>query len=389
MRKTRYPGIMRLQPNTYRIRARAYDPRTGKRKEKDKIVHNISLADAVKLRQQWMVDIENGGRETPTRTTLKAYARSWIASRTARLAHSTASRYATALDLHIVPDLGAIYLDAVTKQDVELWLLEQGRVFPAVTANGWLRILKALFADASEDFGFPNPAIRVKALEDDRPDEDPNSLSEKELKLLLDAFRQHQPQFYPLVLTLALTGLRWGEATALKWSDLDQERGVIHVRRAHWRGRLKKLKNKRPRTAPLPPVLFEVLTQWQVQLEEAQHPGQKQGWCFPSRKGTPRTSNVMTKPMRDCLERAKIDKRVTMQGLRRSAEDVLRRLGVSGPLAEALMGHNARMRSHYSTVADHEVANVGDRVAQAVFGDQVGGEVGGSAAEQENAPLLN
>ena len=49
---------------------------------------------------------------------------------------------------------------------------------------------------------------------------------------------------------------------------------------------------------------------------------------------------------------------------RRYAAPWLRRLGVSGPLAEALMGHIARMRSRYSTVDQREVANLGPRLVR-------------------------
>jgi hypothetical protein len=78
---------------------------------------------------------------------------------------------------------------------------------------------------------------------------------------------------------------------------------------------------------------------------------------------------------------------VTVQGLRRSAEDVLRRLGVAGPLAEALMGHGTLMRSHYSTIADHEVASVGLKFVQAIGLSQknVGASVGSQGSKKENA----
>ena len=51
------------------------------------------------------------------------------------------------------------------------------------------------------------------------------------------------------------------------------------------------------------------------------------------------TASTMTKPMRACVKKAKLRKRVNVQGLRRSAEDILRRLGVAGAVAEAVMGH--------------------------------------------------
>ena len=118
-----------------------------------------------------------------------------------------------------------------------------------------------------------------------------------------------------------------------------------------------------------------------------QHPGLESGWCFPADQGGLRFTSTMTKPMRNCLKKAKVTKKVNIQGLRRSAEDILRRLNVAGPLAEALMGHSTRMRSHYSTVAEHEVASVGRQVVRrlGLVMKNVGDRVGDQDVSKKNA----
>ena len=40
---------------------------------------------------------------------------------------------------------------------------------------------------------------------------------------------------HPLAATLVLTGLRYGEGTAMKWGDIDWETGNIHIRRRVYR----------------------------------------------------------------------------------------------------------------------------------------------------------
>jgi len=40
-----------------------------------------------------------------------------------------------------------------------------------------------------------------------------------------------------LIVLLNLTGLRIGEALALKWSDVDVEQSKLYVRRSVWRGK--------------------------------------------------------------------------------------------------------------------------------------------------------
>jgi integrase len=94
-------------------------------------------------------------------------------------------------------------------------------------------------------------------------------------------------------------------------------------------------------------------------------------------------NGAMVKPMREALDKAEISKRVTPQGLRRSFEDALRRLGVAGPVAEAVMGHNARMRSAYSTVAVGEVARLGTKIGRAL---KTGTRAGTRRRKRRNGP---
>lgn len=69
----------------------------------------------------------------------------------------------------------------------------------------------------------------------------------------------------PLLATLAMTGLRIGEAQGLRWSDLDLDAGVLHVPDERASSRKKKLrsartaKGKRGRTVPLHPALRQIL----------------------------------------------------------------------------------------------------------------------------------
>lgn len=352
-------GIVEDGPGRYLVRVDWTDPRTGQRKKRRAVAS--SLAEAVGIKEDRSV-----ASPKVARTRLADFSEQWCKDNAVRWEPSTRDRYARALG-HIAAGLGDHWVDSITPADVRRWQGQVSKGLAASTVNGWLRVLRCVLeAAVTDEILARNPARSVKALPEDVDPEDPNALTEVELRALLESFRKNEPEHYPVILTLAITGLRWGEASALKWSDLDREAGIIRVRRAHWLGQVKATKTKRPRTAPLPALLKEELDLWHAQLMKAQHVGLAEGWCFPSDTGKPRTGGVMTKPMKRCLELAGIDKRVSVQGLRRSAEDVLRRLGVAGPVAEALLGHNAQMRSRYSTVSLAEVANIGGRIVDAI-----------------------
>src|SRR5439155_25639837 len=59
------------------------------------------------------------------------------------------------------------------------------------------------------------------------------ALTEQQLFALLDAVPVRYKAFY---MTLALTGIRTGEALGLKWADVDFADSSLHIRRAIYRG---------------------------------------------------------------------------------------------------------------------------------------------------------
>ncbi|MEJ5359448.1 MAG: site-specific integrase [Desulfobacterales bacterium] len=88
-----------------------------------------------------------------------------------------------------------------------------------------------------------------------------NPLTAEELALLLETVRT-EPRFrqhYPLILTLALTGLRVGEAFALEWGDVDFAGRFLNVSKNLVMGRVQTPKNGKPRHVDITPALAEVL----------------------------------------------------------------------------------------------------------------------------------
>ncbi len=78
-------------------------------------------------------------------------------------------------------------------------------------------------------------------------------------------------------------GLRWGELAALRWSDVDLEKGTLRVVRAYSeeapRGELSPVKDHQSRTVPIPRVVLEELARFKAQKPE--------GLVFPSANSTP------------------------------------------------------------------------------------------------------
>ena len=89
-----------------------------------------------------------------------------------------------------------------------------------------------------------------------------NVLSFQELHDLLIEAHRGAPEYYPLILLLADTGARFGEATALRWIDIDLARAAARISRSYSSGRsLGPTKTGRERSIELSRRICTVLAQ--------------------------------------------------------------------------------------------------------------------------------
>lgn len=363
------------------VRVRVRDPRTGQEVDRPRFVPG-SLREALRVQAEMRAEVRERGRVTRTR--LSDYARSWLARKRSALSVATLDRYAVALEDHILPTLGAWYIDAITPDACVAWRDEaaartygdEGRVYGARTVNGWLRVLRTLLADACVELRIgPSPASRLRALPEPPAydDADPNVLSATELGALLVALHKTSPGWYALIALMGLTGLRTSEATALRWSDIDGD--VITVQRSAVRGHVReRTKTGAVRRVPLAPAVVEVLREQRAALElRAREESIARGeivpvseWVFPSDVGTPRYGTTLARPLRRALAAAGITRRLTPHGLRRTLNDVLR-VVASADVQKAITGHSSEaMRQHYAWVREDERAAAIARVADVV-----------------------
>lgn len=356
----RHPGITRLGPRRYRVRVQVTDPRTRARKEVDRRIEGI-LADALEERERLRGELLGEGMASPSRTSLGEYAAAWSKRRAPRLRKSTRDRYAVAV-AHITIGLGAYRLGTLRPGDVEEWLAAQvGRGDAPSSVNGRLRVLRSICRAAARDFQIGDPTSGVAALPEGDPDR--ATLGAAELRKLLEHVERADPKKYPLLLVLALTGLRWGEATALRWEDIDEADEVIRVRRAHYRGAVGPTKSGRPRVFPLVAELAEALRRHRrrrirAEAKVKRPTGNAAGWCFtvPGRGRSwalpaPSSWAVCLPAWCGAVEVPV----VTPHSFRRSWVDLARQTGAHLMVARSLVGHAGdRVHERYSTVATEE-----------------------------------
>lgn len=412
-KKTSIPGVYKVGRNRYRVRAKYTDPRTGRTKELDQIVEARRPEQAAAKREQLREEKLVAGDTPATRLRLGAFATSWLVAKRPELEISTAERYTEALDLHILPHLGDVFLDKIARLDVLHWrngLAERGHRrregvgLSAPTVNGHLRVLRAVLEDAVREGLVPrNVASDVRPLpEAKRTEETSNRLRADELALVLAHLRAAEPAWHAYFLTAALTGARFGEVSALRWEDIDHERGVVHIRRAVKKGRDPKTKTWIRRIGPtktgeqrevaMPPELAEVLREHRRALVEAQAAGLSKGWCFPSpRAGELLWSSALGKPLRRALEAAKVARRVTVHGLRRTFTNLVSQNPAVRPeVVRSLTGHKLEeMRQHYTFAEREEKAAAVAGLVRLIRTEEApaaaGGDSGGDAEGGSNS----
>jgi integrase len=381
MRKpTRHQGIVQLGRNHFEIRVRATCPRTGRRKEV-KRVESCGLKEARALQEQWKEELEASLAARPRRERIRLadFVRSWLSGRIANgeLKPSSAEKIATVWDLHIDgTPIADLFVDDIHPEDVEQWLAAfrakryvagkgkatkrkgKPRAYSAGTIQGSYRVLKSIIAAATARYLLPDPCKGVKGPR--ARASRGNYLRRDELERVLEFIEKKWPEWYPAVLVDVFTGMRWGELSALRWEDIDEGEGVIHVRRSNWKGQpIEALKcddegEGKEKVVPLLGPVAEVLRAHRQRMIAAQHPGLEAGWIFPTRRGTLYKGAPLRKVLGEALAAAGVKRKVTPHGLRHTANDLLRRVA-SGEVVRSILGHSTpQMTVHYSHVDEGE-----------------------------------
>lgn len=385
MASTKHEGIEQVGPNRYRIRARATCPRTGQRREVDR-VRPCSLKEARALQMHWLQEMTAELRtERAPRVRLKDFAASWLAGRKGQIKRGSAVYIATIWDVHIEgTKIAGLYVDDIRPEDVEEWLAgmraknyvpgsamkrkrstkSEPRAYKASTIRGAYAKLRQIIREASARARVPNPCDGVRGPKPNRSRN--NFLRADEAGKVLAWILVHQPQWYPHVLISLTTGLRWSEVSALVWADLDEADGVIRVVRGQYKGLVSATtKNGEsedaPRVVPLLPEVAEVLRAHRQQMIRDQHPGLAEGWIFPARHGGLYARTPLSDVLTAACAAVGTKHRITGHGLRHTANDLLRRVA-SSSVTRSIIGHATEaMHQHYTHVDEGERRDAADR----------------------------
>lgn len=199
---------------------------------KRKVLYGKTRQEVAKKLNQAMQARDSGRLVAAPRQTLRQFLERWLRDVVKPTARArTYQTYEEKVRLHIAPELGSLPLASLTPQHLQRMYakkLESG-LSPA-TVNLIHIVLYGALKQARK-WGL----VGRNVAEDARPpararlDGTDKALTAPQVARLLDAMAGHR--YEPLWRTLLATGLRFGEAAALRWEDVDLEDRAIAVKR--------------------------------------------------------------------------------------------------------------------------------------------------------------
>ncbi len=225
-----------------------------------------TLAEARGMKATVTTDVRRGEYREQARVTFADYALEWIETYTGRTSkgvrEQTRADYKKRLEQDAIPFLGRLRLAEVEPRDVkQLAKRVADRGVSPNTVRLALAPVRALFATAVEEGlirSNPTQGVRVaRAMAREADEEKVKALTPDELNALIAGIPDRERLFFCF---LAQTGLRIGEAIALRVGDVDLGRRRVLVRRRWYRDSFAPPKSKYGRRdVPLAPGMARAL----------------------------------------------------------------------------------------------------------------------------------
>ena len=303
-----------------------------------------------------LVAVERQTYRTPTKATVREYlCREWLPAVKATIRPSTYNSYVQHVECHIVPHIGSLKLQQLSGSQVNrlyATLAESGGkdgkkgLSPRTIHHVHTCLHKACKDAVRWGLITRNP---LDAADPPRTKGDGTremrTWSAEQLGAFLASVKDDR--LYPLWHTIAMTGMRRGEALGLRWIDVDLENGRLSVRRARIPTNREVVVSE-PKTAKgrrliaLDPATVEVLKgQAAHQLEEQQEWSEAwtdTGLVFTKENGEPLDPETITRWFRIAVKKAMLPA-IRLHDLRHTHATLALQAGIHPKVVSERLGH--------------------------------------------------
>lgn len=377
---TKHEGVTKLATGQFYVRVRMIDPKTGKRVEAARTLPPDSGEMDFAATKGLLREALSPTTPDASRTRFLDYAHEVIEARTATgkiASPETKMKYQGLLKNQLKDKWGDVFIDAITRRDVERWMVELGKSVTAgkytpETVNTWFNAFRMIMRRAAAAFDIKDPTWLVESIPKSLgprtyTDEEPNSLLPSELPGFFDAAWNLEREHFAMLVLGTLTGRRACELRPLRREgrpcDIDWATGTLKIRRSQTIGEaLDVTKTKKDVQLFLPPTLLDILRthvanltpyrRGSVLLFPPRHPCKENTAGFMSK-------SALDKPIRRICAAAGITKHLTAKGaMRRTYQDLCRAAEVNKTVQMAMSGHATEsMMELYSSAAADEKRN--------------------------------
>jgi integrase len=330
------------------------DPATGRRRVATSTVRGDRKAAEKELRRL-LHTIDNGEHVDPTRMSVRQWLEQWLDTVRAEVAPKTHERYGEIVHNFLIPALGNLPLSKLVPTHIQEayngWATggrrdgKAGGLSPQ-TRRHIHRILRTALSRAVEQQVIArNPADAFKKRLPKVERRTLATLNAEQSARLLEAIA-HSRVYWPVLLALS-TGMRRGEVLAVRWKNVDLERGRLRVMESLEQTktgiRFKPPKSGRHRVITLPAYAIEDLRRLKrQQAEELLAIGIRQtGETLACARadGKPHQPLSLTYEFARFMGRMKDLPRVRFHDLRHSHATQLLASGVHPKIASERLGH--------------------------------------------------
>lgn len=336
----------------YRVRYRTPDRRqTDKRGFKTK-------RDAEAFAATVEVEKLTGSYVSPSagRITFGEVAEQWIAGKV-NLSASTASRYRSALDVHILPEFETKPIADLTRERLRKWVSKMVETSSAATVRKNVGVLSQILDQAVQDSRLvSNPAagLDLPKLEH----EERRYLTVHQVDLLAKAADKNALFVY----VLAYCGLRFGEAAALTVADVNLERRRLRIHRSATvvdsKIVVSSTKSNQARDVPVPGFVVDL-------LRERVKGRSPDALVFPdTRGGHLRAGNVRRRWWDKAVKATAVPEGLTPHELRHTAASLAITAGANIKTLQRMLGHSsaALTLDRYGHLFDDDLGMIADRL---------------------------
>ena len=322
--------------------------------------------DANVSMQAALSNVRSGKAALPSSLLFADYAKTWLDSK--KIANSTRAGYEKIIRVHLVPRIGHlklrdIYATTIAKlyKDLEAsgnkGRLTEGMALTANTVNKIHIVLGSILQSAVYDGKLTvnharnNPHVVMAPTGADilEQQEELQVWNAEELEEFLWWASNQADELYPLWHLLAWSGMRRGEAVALKWQDINFKTSTVSIRRSSDSALRKTVKNstktKKNRSIKIDDETMDILKGHKsMRSRLGLQAVQADAFVFGNLDGTVRNPGDVGERFSRLVKKAQTElsglPHLTIKGLRHTHATLLLEAGVNPKVVQERLGHS-------------------------------------------------